>query len=201
MNLLDTRVYRWLEVATDFFLLNLMWLVACLPVVTIFPSTAAMFGVARGWIRGKEGGLARAFVSRFRENFGQAMLVGVLWALFGLALVLDFSVAGRLSSGAEVVLKSLLFLATILFAAASIYLFPMMVHYEMGWRSLVKNSLLLSIGRLPTTLACGLFVAVMAVLTVMLPILILITGSVTAYVVYGLCDREFRKIDAAAEDA
>jgi hypothetical protein len=42
MSILDTRVYRWLEVATDFFLLNLMWLVACLPVVTIFPSTAAM---------------------------------------------------------------------------------------------------------------------------------------------------------------
>ena len=199
--MLDTRIYRWLEVATDFFLLNLMWLVACLPVVTIFPSTAAMFGVARDWVRGKEGGLARAFVSRFRENFGQAMLLGVLWALFGAALLLDFSVAGRLPSGAEVVLKSLLFLATILYGAASIYLFPMMVHYEMGWRALLKNSLLLSIGRLPTTLACLLFVAVMAVLTAIVPLLVLITGSVTAYVVYGLCDREFRKIDAATEDA
>jgi hypothetical protein len=30
MNVLDTRVYRWLESATDFFLLNLMWLAACL---------------------------------------------------------------------------------------------------------------------------------------------------------------------------
>ena len=171
----------------------------CLPVVTILPCTAAMFGVARGWVRGKEGGLARAFVSRFRENFGQAMLIGVLWALFGVALVLDFSVAGRLPSGAEVVLKSLLSLATILFAAASAYLFPMMVHYEMSWRNLLKNSLLLAVGRLPTTLACLLFVAVMAVLTVILPILILITGSVTAYVVYGLCDREFRKLDAAGD--
>ena len=55
MNILDTRVYRWLETATDFFLLNLMWLVACLPAVTIFPSTAAMFGVVRDWVRRKEG--------------------------------------------------------------------------------------------------------------------------------------------------
>ena len=199
--MLDTRAYRWLEVATDFFLLNLMWLVACVPVVTAFPSTAAMFGVVRGWIRNKEGGLARAFAARFRENFTQSILLGALWALFGAALLLDFFVAGRLPSGAEVVVKSLLFLATLLFASTSIYLFPMMVHYEMGWRALIKNSLLLAVGRLPTTAACLLFVAVMAVLTVVLPILILITGSVTAYVVYGLCDREFRKIDAATEDA
>ena len=199
--MLDTRAYRWLEVATDFFLLNLMWLVACVPVVTAFPSTAAMFGVVRGWIRNKEGGLARAFAARFRENFTQSILLGVLWALFGAALLLDFFVAGRLPSGAEVVVKSLLFLATILFASTSIYLFPMMVHYEMGWRALIKNSLLLAVGRLPTTAACLLFVAVMAVLTVVLPILILITGSVTAYVVYGLCDREFRRIDATEDEA
>ncbi len=198
MNLLDTRVYRWLEVATDFFLLNLMWLVACVPVVTAFPSTAAMFGVARDWVRGKEGGLARAFASRFKENFVQGALVGVLWALFGAALLLDFSVAGRLPPGAEVVLKSLLVLATVLYASASVYLFPLMVHYEMGWKTLIKNSLLLSVGRLPTTAACLLFVAVMAVLTATLPILALITGSVTAYVVYAMCDREFRKIDAAS---
>ena len=199
--MLDTRAYRWLEVATDFFLLNLMWLVACVPVVTAFPSTAAMFGVVRGWIRNKEGGLARAFAARFRENFTQSILLGALWALFGAALLLDFFVAGRLPSGAEVVVKSLLFLATLLFASTSIYLFPMMVHYEMGWRALIKNSLLLAVGRLPTTAACLLFVAVMAVLTVVLPILILITGSVTAYVVYGLCDREFRRIDATEDEA
>ena len=201
MNLLDNRVYRWFEVATDFFLLNLMWLVACVPVVTIFPSTAAMFGVVRDWSRQKEGGLVRAFATRFRENFAQSLLVGVLWALFGTALVLDFFVAGRLSFVPGVIMKSLLVLATVLYASASVFLFPVMVHYEMGWKALLKNSLLFSIGRLPTTAACLLFVAVVGTLTAILPVLILITGSVTAYVVYGLCGREFAKLDAASRDA
>ncbi|MGH3146067.1 MAG: YesL family protein [Rubrobacter sp.] len=196
MNLLDTRVYRWLEVATDFFLLNLMWLVACVPVVTIFPSTAAMFGVVRDWTREKEGGLVRAFALRFRENFAQSLLVGVVWTLFGAALVLDFFVAEGLSSGPEVVMKSLLVLAVVLYASASVFLFPVMVHYETGWLTLMKNSLLLSIGRLPTTAACLLFVAAAAVLTAFLPLLIFITGSVTAYIVYRLCDREFARLDA-----
>lgn len=201
MNLLDTRVYRWFEVATDFFLLNLIWLVACVPVVTIFPSTAAMFGVVRDWSREKEGGLVRAFATHFRENFAQSLLVGVLWPLFGVALVLDFFVANQLLPGPEVVMKSLLVLAAVLYASASVFLFPVMVHYEMGWKALLKNSLLLSIGRLPTTAACLLFVAAVAVLTAILPVLIFITGSVTAYIVYRLCSREFAKLDAASGDA
>ncbi|MDQ4127590.1 MAG: DUF624 domain-containing protein [Actinomycetota bacterium] len=200
MNLLDTRGYRWFEVATDFFLLNLIWLVACVPVVTIFPSTAAMFGVVRDWSREKEGSLIRGFALHFRENFVQSLLVGVLWALFGTALVLDFFVADRLSFGFEVVMKSLLVLATVLYASASVFLFPVMVHYETGWKTLIKNSLLFSIGGLPTTAACLLFVAAVAWLTAVLPLLVIITGSVTAYVVYRLCDREFRKLDATSGD-
>jgi uncharacterized membrane protein YesL len=201
MNILDTRVYRWLEVATDFLLLNLMWLVACLPVVTIFPSTAAMFGVVRDWVRGKEGGLTRTFVTRFRENFGQSLLVGVVWTVFGVALFLDFLLANQLSFGAEVVVKSLLVLVSCVYAFGSIFLFPVMVHYETDWKTVIKNSLLLSIGRLPTTVVGLVFSVVMVGLTVVVPLLVIITGSITAYVVYRLCDREFRKIDASSGNA
>jgi uncharacterized membrane protein YesL len=196
MNILDSRVYRWLEVATDFFLLNLMWLVACLPVVTIFPSTAAMFGVVRDWVRQKEGSLTRTFVARFRENFGQSLLIGVVWTVFGVALVLDFLVANQLSYWPGVVMKSVLVLASSVYAFGSVFLFPVMVHYDTDWKTVIKNSLLLSIGRLPITIVCLVLVVVTAGLSVIFPFLLIITGSITAYFVYRLCDREFGKIDA-----
>jgi uncharacterized membrane protein YesL len=201
MSILDTRVYRWLEVATDFFLLNLMWLVACLPVVTIFPSTAAMFGVVRDWVRRKEGSLTRTFITRFRENLGQSLLVGAIWTVFGMALFLDFLVANQLSYWAQIVLKSVLVLVSTVYAFCSVYLFPVMIHYETDWKTVIKNSLLISIGRLPTTVVCLMFLVVMVGLTVAVPFLVVITGSITAYVVYRLCDRVFRKIDAAYGDA
>jgi uncharacterized membrane protein YesL len=200
MSILETRVYRWLESAADFFLLNLLWLVACLPVVTIFPSTAAMFGVVRDWVRGKESSLTRTFVTRFRENFGQSLLVGAIWMVFGVALFFDFLVANQLSYWAEIVLKSLLVLVSTLYAFGSIYLFPVMVHYETDWKTVIKNSLLISIGSLPTTVMCLVFLVVMVGLTVVVPFLVVITGSIAAYVVYGLCDRVFRKIDASYGD-
>jgi uncharacterized membrane protein YesL len=183
-------------VATDFFLLNLMWLVACLPVVTIFPSTTAMFGVVRDWVRGKESSLTRTFLARFRENFGQSLLIGGIWMVFGVALVLDFLVANQLSYWPGVVMKSILVLASSVFAFGSVFLFPVMVHYDTDWKTVIKNSLLLSIGRLPTTVVCLVFLVIMVGLTVVVPFLVIITGSITAYFVYRLCDREFRKIDA-----
>jgi uncharacterized membrane protein YesL len=151
MSILDTRIYRWLETATDFFLLNLLWLVACLPVVTIFPSTAAMFGVVRDWVRGKDGSLTRTFITRFRENLGLSLLVGAIWTVFGVALFLDFMVANQLSYWAEIILKSVLVLVSTVYAFGSVYLFPVMVHYETDWKTVIKNSLLISIGRMPTT--------------------------------------------------
>jgi uncharacterized membrane protein YesL len=201
MSILDTRIYRWLDTATDFFLLNLLWLVSCLPVVTIFPSTAAMFGVVRDWVRKKEGSLMRAFITRFRENLGQSLLVGAIWTVFGVALFLDFLVANQLSYWAEIVLKALLVLVSTLYAFGSVYLFPVMVHYETDWKTVIMNSLLISIRRLPTTVVCLVFLVVMVGLTVVVPFLVIITGSITAYVVYRLCDRVFRKIDASYGDA
>src|SRR5215208_5302290 len=110
MSILDTRIYRWLETATDFFLLNLLWLVACLPVVTIFPSTAAMFGVVRGWVRGKDGSLTRTFITRCGENLGLSLLGRAIWTVFGVAAVLDLMVANQLSYWTEIILKSVLVL-------------------------------------------------------------------------------------------
>ena len=201
MNLLDTRAYRWFEVATDYFLLNLLWLVACVPVVTIFPSTAAMFGVVRDRSKEKEEGLLRAFATHFRENLAQSLLVGLLWTLFGAALILDFSLVEGLPFWPEAIAKSLLVLATVLYASSSVFLFPIMVHYDTGWRALMRNSLLLSVGRLPTTAACLLIFALAAGLTAVFPLLILITGSVTANAIYRLCDREFAKLDAPSRGA
>ena len=199
MSILDTRVYRWAETATDFLLLNLLWLVACLPVVTIFPATAAMFGVVRNRVRGKEGGVFGTFVLRFRQNFWQSLVVGVLWALFGGALVLDLLIANQLSDVPQMILRSLLVPAGILYLLASMFLFPVMVHYDARWTAVPKNALLLAIGRLPTTLFCLVTLAASVTLVFFVPLLVLVIGSVTAYAVFRLCDREFAKIDADSQ--
>ncbi len=189
--MLEGRFYQRLETVTNYFLLNVLWLVACLPVFTIYPATAAMFGVIRGWTRDTEDGLLRAFAARFRDNFKQGLVVGIFWTAAGGVLLLDFFLVGQMSSGPRAVLGSLLLVLTFLYAGASVYLFPVMVHFDAGWRTVLKNSLLYAIARLPTTLACLLVLAAAIAVAVFVPISVLFVGSPTAYAIYRLCSRVF----------
>lgn len=196
MGILDSRFYRWLDTFSNFLFLNLLWLLACLPIVTIYPATAAMFGVVRNWVREKEDGLLQTFSARFKENFKQSLVIGIVWTFLGVVLLLDFYLIDQVSSGPRVVLGSLLFLAVILYVFTSLYLFPVMVHYDASWPVVLKTSLLLSVGQLSTTVLCLLVAAVMVGISFFAPVSLLITGSLTAYIVYRLCDRAFRRVQS-----
>jgi len=120
MDVLDGRFYRWLEVFSNL-LLNLLWLLACLPIVTVYPATAAMFGVVRDWVSKKEdNGLLRTFLRHLKENLKQSFMIGVLWTLFGAALLLDYYLVDQMPSGPRLVAGSLLFLVTLLYVFSSL---------------------------------------------------------------------------------
>lgn len=192
---MTARIYRALEVFTDLVYLNLLWLVACLPVVTIAPSTTALFGVVRGWIRGKDAPTTREFISLFKENFGLALAVGLVWALLGTVLVADFLLVGQMESFRRP-LYVIFFVFALLYVSASVYLFPVMVNYEVNWKGVIKNSLLFSIARPLTTLQCLLTVGVALFVVFTLWITVFVAASITAYAVYFLCDRSFKNVES-----
>ena len=190
-----SRVYRVLEVFTDLVYLNLLWMVTCLPVVTIAPATAAMFGVVRGWIRGKDVPTTGEFFSLFRENFGRSLAVGLVWAVLGAVFAADFLLVGQMESFRRP-LYAVFFAFAFLYVSATVYLFPVMVNYELGWKGVIKNSFLFSIARPLTTLQCLLTLAVALFVVASLWITIFIAASVTAYALYFLCDRAFRNVES-----
>lgn len=199
--MLDSRLYRWLEACTNFLLLNGLWLAACLPVVTVYPATAAMFGVVRAWVKGTEDGLWRPFWRLFKENLRQSLWIGVLWTFLGATLVMDLYLVNQMPTGPRIALGSLLFLASVLYVFTSLYIFPVMVHYDVGWTAVLKNSLLLSVANLATTIQGLLVVVVVAVVLSFVPFLLLISGSLTAYVLYRLCNRAFQKVESVSGES
>ena len=190
-----SRIYRVLEVFTDLVYLNLLWLVASLPVITIAPSTAAMFGVVRGWTRGKDVPTTGEFFSLFRENFGRSLAVGLVWVLLGAMLAVDFFLVGQMESFRRPLYVVFLAFA-LLYISATVYLFPVMVNYELDWKGVIKNSFLFSIARPLATLQCLLTVAVALFVVASLWITIFVAPSATAYAIYFLCDRAFKNVES-----
>ena len=198
MNILDSRIYQALKVFSDFFILNLMWVTACLPIVTIFPATAAMFGVCREWVKGRDTDTVEGYFSLFKRNFKQSLYLGLIWSLVGGILVanyallaINYDLVRAMSLGAKFPLFVWSVLTALVYLFTSVYLFPVMVNYDTKSLGVLKISLLISLSGPFTTLLCLLTLAISVVLLWLFPLSLGILGSFTAYLIYSLCDRNF----------
>jgi uncharacterized membrane protein YesL len=196
VDILNSKIYRIAEILVNLILLNLLWLVACLPVITAFPATAAMFGVVRDWIRDIDSEVVMPFVRHFRANFTQSLLLGFVWLVVGGVLFIDFVVVGGLEAWLKVPAFLLLALVTLCAVLTSLYVFPVMVNYEGRWLSVIKNSFLIALAQPGTTILCLIVVALALAAVYYVVATVLIAGSGTAYVLYLLCKRAFDRIEA-----
>jgi uncharacterized membrane protein YesL len=196
MNFQDGRVYRILERFLDLVVLNLCWLIACLPVVTVWPATTALFAVVREWALGREPRVIGSFLRFFKANFTQSLCLGVLWSPFGLLLLFNLNLAAQSSPPWRLLLFFCFSTLGGVYLVASVYLFPVMSNYRVSFVQVIKNSIIFGVGQLPIAVLCLLLVGAVAALVVTLPPTLLVAGSSTAYAVYRLCDRAFRKVEA-----
>ena len=83
----------------DLFVLNLLWAVCCIPVVTIGASTAALYDAVFYSIRGGNRGTYARFIEIFRREWKSGILPTVIW---GGTLVLAWYLTTVLGQAAEV---------------------------------------------------------------------------------------------------
>lgn len=190
MNILDSKLYNRLNTIVDFIILNLLWILMCLPIFTIFPATTALFGVVRKWNMKKEPPILKTFFQLFKENFIQSMLIGFIWTFIGAALYMDFHIAAK-----NLFLKLLLILLVSIYSITTIYVFPVMVHYKNNSLHIIKNSFYLATLR-PLHLLFAFLVLLSSYFIIShFPIVILFSGSITAYLIYMICFTAFQKAE------
>lgn len=184
---LESRAYAGLQRFADVLVLNALWAIAALPVITFFPATAAMFSVVRRWVNGEEPPLAMTFWRGFRDNLRQALGFQVIWTLAALGLMANSRLVGMVPAVPRSILQGLLVIVALVLAAASVYVFPLMVHYRTSWTTVLRLSLLLAIGKPATTLRCLAVVAPVVAVSVVFPPLPLLVAGLIAVVVYRWC--------------
>ncbi len=79
----DSPVIAFLNKATDLILLNFLWILCSLPVITAGAATAAMYYVCITSIRCGDGYVAKRFFQSFKQNFRQ---ITPLWICILLAV-------------------------------------------------------------------------------------------------------------------
>lgn len=81
--LLDVEgpVIGFLEKCGQLILLSVLWLLGCIPLVTIFASSAALYEAVTSCVRREQGTAAKTFWSSYRRNFPAGCLLTLLLLL------------------------------------------------------------------------------------------------------------------------
>lgn len=188
-SVLDGRIYSALDLFTRVVALNLLWLLASLPLVTLFPATAAMFAVVRQWANGDETHLLRTFVRGFTGNFRQAFALQVGVSVVVAGLYADTVLAPQFPAPARIALLAVAGVAGVLVAAALVYAFPLMAGYRLRLAAILRLSVLLAIGRPATTIRCLALGVLAGALTVVFPAAPLLVSGVVAATTHRWCAR------------
>ncbi|GIN71399.1 hypothetical protein J14TS2_18740 [Bacillus sp. J14TS2] len=193
MGLVDSKIYKSLEFIMTFFVLNLIWLIMCLPIFTIFPATTAMFGVVREWKRHGDTPVLATFFRILKENFIQSFIVGSLWTGAAILLLVDFMFTNQLTSDIKYLLFTFFFGLTLFFILSTVVIFPVLAHYKVTAITAIKKALILSIRYLPNTLLSLVVLSVIIALCFYFPAATLLAFSIGAYLIYSIAELGFKK--------
>ncbi|MBT2719959.1 YesL family protein [Bacillus sp. ISL-46] len=193
MTILDSRFYAVVDRLSNFFILNLFWIISCLPIVTIAPATSAMYSVVRQWKLNQDTSVVRNYFRYFKENFKQSFLIGIIWMLLAVLLYFNYFYLNQDQSGLKFLMIIPLIIISVVFLIISTFLFPVMTHYNATWKGAIKNSFLLAIVNFPSTILILGFLALLTVIIIYVPATSLIIFSVGAYINFSLCNRVFHK--------
>ncbi len=150
---MDNPVVRFMGRVGDLIVLNALFLVCSLPVVTAGAALTAMIRVIQGYLTQSEPGMFKSFFHAFRQNFKQATAAWLILLLLLGAMGYNFflihaNFTGGLAMGMRILMGSL----TVVILAAAGYVFPLIARYENSLRQHLLNALILAVAKLPRTL-------------------------------------------------
>lgn len=178
--------------------LNLLYVLFCIPVVTIGPATAALMKIVRYYNEGKPVFLISDFFDAFKTNFKQGFVMSIISAV---CIVLSFFSIVFYFNQTVINLWYFIPLAlissiTIIVILAHFYTYLLISSVNLKLFSIIKNSVMLAFLGLKSNVFTFIFVCPVIALSILfvpvsLPVVILMTFSYSALVV---CYNSFQYI-------
>lgn len=124
----------------DLMILNWLWMLCSLPVVTIGPATCAMLSVTLKLIRGEPVYAAKDFFRSFRDNFKPALLLGLLATVMLIAACGDLWLALQLEGFYQSLYLVVGILVATIFLTVFSYVFALQAMFENPLKEQLKNA-------------------------------------------------------------
>ncbi len=151
---MDNPLFQILQRILNVVGLSLVWILCCLPVVTIGAATAALYYTTVKVVRNERGYLFAEYFSAFKKNFRQSTIATLLYLAVAFLFYFDVQILQLLrgeTSGAGA-LEIGIYGVVIVLSLYYVLLLLQMSRFDNSLKGLAKNTLILMIRHLPASL-------------------------------------------------
>jgi uncharacterized membrane protein YesL len=191
----DGVVYHICTWIYQFAFLNILFLISCIPIITIFPAAAATFGVVREWVKKKDSPIFSTYLKQFKENFKQSFITGIVITTIFLILFVDYYLLTNLRTSFNLIILSCMSFAGFCFIVSVMYVFPLMVNSQYSFKELMMNSFKIGLYKIHLTIINSIFVLGWLFISFKFSyLLVFFFFSISAYITYWIANVKFSKI-------
>ena len=169
----DGPLVNALNKAGNIILASILWLLGCLPVLTIGASTAALYYCVVKSIRAERGYVAAEFWNAYKHCLKKGIVFTAVYLVLFLLLWLDYQYVGQKATMQNLLLQGVYGLLALFLLEIALYLFPMLSRFALPVKQLGKMALVSVFKYLPYTLGCNLIIFVLVFAAGYLPLLAL----------------------------
>ncbi|MGI5976697.1 MAG: YesL family protein [Candidatus Limivicinus sp.] len=147
----DSKFMQAMSRLADLAVINMMYVICCLPVITIGAASTALYTVCSKMVYNRDSRLYRTFFKSFKENFKDSTILWLIYLVTALVLIADIYFFSQMPS--PISYAGILFCIFFLLLSMVVsYTFPLLCHFENTKLGTVKNALTMSLAYLPRTI-------------------------------------------------
>ena len=163
----DNPVWRFIGKFGDLIVLNILWIITSIPIVTIGASTTAMYYVTLKLVRDEDGYTIRSYFRSFKENFKQATVIWLIMLVVGFLLGFDLYFFIKMqteSSNFRNIMITIFASMTLIYTCILVYVFPLQSRFYNPVKRTLFNAFFMSIRHILQTIGIGAIDNVVVVL-------------------------------------
>lgn len=201
----NNPVWRAISRLTDMLLMGLLFLITCLPVITIGASLSGFYYAAMDSMRKEDGYIFKRYFGAFGRNFKKATLIWIILLLLaGICGVNLYCWTVYSDLSFAPVMLVLTVIMCIAWLMTFIFAFPLQARFENTVRKTLENALLLAIGHLPFTVIMIILIGIIVIVTYyswFIALLLCLFGTgILGYMIVHYFEVNFKKWGYIDED-
>lgn len=174
----DNVFWRWFGRIADMFALSCLWLLCCLPIITIVPASIALYDSIARCVRGPDGDTYRRFFRTLKAELLRGIGMTLLWGLLAFILIIGYNFLRQMAEQSQgFAIYAVAFTVSMLIPIAVVcWLIPIESRFANSFLGVHKTAVYFTFAHLPTTVAitvalilCGLVISYFPFMALVLP--------------------------------